>query len=128
MGKNENDGQARTPEAGQAETRYRVTINSDNRAGGDKDVALILNGRVIQIKRNVPVLLTREQLEILQNAEERAYKVSDGGQTRVVPGTKRFSYILHGEEQVPAGSLDTTPFDAADALGGVSWDGGDAAA
>jgi len=100
---------AEAASAPRTESRWRVTINADPVPGGDCDVSLTINGRITQVKRNEPVYLTKDQLEVLENAAVRGYRVPSEGRVVAVKGVRRFSYVVHGEVQVPVGFFDTSP-------------------
>jgi len=83
------------------EKRYRVIINSEARPGGDSRVTLVLNGKVTSIARDKEVLLTEGQIEVLRNAQNRGYEISDSGEMKTVEGRRRFPYSVLGEATEP---------------------------
>jgi len=90
-----------TAAAANLEKRFRVQIPSSPRPGGNKDVTLTVNGRIVVVQRDVEVLLTEPYLEALRNAKERGYE----GKADV----PRYPYILQGEVMVDPATLDTHP-------------------
>lgn len=79
------------------EERVKVTIASDpNDPCGNVDVTLGVNGVVVRVKRDVPVMLKRKFLGPLTDAVKKVYTVGDNGEItgeRLVP---RFNYTIHG--------------------------------
>jgi len=91
----------------QTETRYRVVINSDSGPGGTNRVELIHNGRIVSVERDKEVLLTKPYLGVLEKAAIRGYTAADQGGVKAVPGRRRFSYSLLGQEEVATSATDS---------------------
>lgn len=79
------------------EARVKVTIASDpNDPCGNVDVVLGVNGYVVRVKRDTPVMLKRKFLGPLRDAVKKVYDVGDNGEItreRLIP---RFNYTIHG--------------------------------
>ena len=79
------------------EERVKVTIASDpNDPCGNVDVVLGVNGYVVRVKRDTPVMLKRKFLGPLKDAVKKVYDVGDNGEIireRLIP---RFNYTIHG--------------------------------
>jgi hypothetical protein len=89
------------------ETRFLVVIHPGESEASKQPVPLTLNGRTVVVQRGVKVGLTKEYLEVLERAEERAYTASVDGRLEVSSGVARYPYSVAGQEEVPIGSLDT---------------------
>ena len=79
------------------EERVKVTIASDpNDPCGNVDVVLGVNGYVVRVKRDTPVMLKRKFLGPLKDAVKKVYDVGDNGEIireRLIP---RFNYTIQG--------------------------------
>lgn len=73
-----------------------IMVHSSSSPGGKEDLPIGLNGRVYQIRRDVPVAVPEELLGVLDTAIETTYSVDDDGKP-VAHDNKRIGYSRLGK-------------------------------
>ncbi|MFW5489141.1 MAG: hypothetical protein ACNI3A_12130 [Desulfovibrio sp.] len=73
-------------------SRVKVRFHAQEGGAGNDDIFVSVNGRAYLIQRERDVMLPREVLEVVENAEQTIFEPSGGGvRARHV---KRFAYTV----------------------------------